>query len=176
MAKSKKVVVAEPEPVVVAEPEPVVVAEPEPKPAKAKKEPKSKKEPTAEGESNAKKPLNEYQVFINTTIAELKASGDNDSLKYMELRAIANTKWRELHPVDPEKAPRKPRVKKEKEPKPVKEAKAKRPPTAYNMFISAALIELKAEHANADPKPSQKDMMKLAAEKWRAYKAENATA
>jgi hypothetical protein len=170
MAKSKKVVVAEIEP---------VVAEAEPKPAKAKKESKAKKEPKAtsdsEGEPKVKKPLNEYQVFINTTVTELKESGDHDGLKYMELRAIANTKWRELHPVDPEKAPRKPRVKKEKEPKPIKEAKAKRAPTAYNMFISAALIELKAEHANDEPKPSQKDMMKLAAEKWRAYKAENAT-
>ena len=51
--------------------------------------------------------------------------------------------------------------------------KAKRAPTPYNLFISAALLELKAEYADkpADQKPAQKELMKLAAAKWREFKA-----
>jgi len=128
-----------------------------------------------------KKPLNEYQLFVNDTVAELKTDEENDGKKYMELRALANIAWRVLHPIDPTKAPRKPRAKAakgepaaakgEKQPKGEPKAiKVKRAPTAYNMFISCALKELKDEYAGMVDKPNQRDMMSLAAGKWRAYK------
>jgi len=145
-----------------------------------------------------KKPLNAYQLFINEKVAEIKPLTENTGKKYMELRALANAMWRTLHPVDeskPPRAPRKPKVAKEpvgitdsdgeEAPAPVKKRrskkepklnadgtpKAKRAPTPYNMFVSAALKELKAEYADNPDKPPQKELMKLAAAKWREFKA-----
>jgi hypothetical protein len=122
------------------------------------------------------KPLNEYQKFINEHVTKLKAEPGNADKKYMELRALANTEWRKDHPADETKAPRKPRTKKPNKdvasvaegndvaaPK-EKKPKEKRKPSAYNMFISGALLELKAEFASkpASEKPDQKVMMKMA--------------
>jgi hypothetical protein len=82
-----------------------------------------------------------------------------------------------------EKAPKakKPRAKKEpKEAKP-KEEKApkepkekKRAPSAYNLFVKEIMPELKK--ANADNGKTQRDLMKLAAERWNEHKAKNAAA
>ena len=179
-----------------------------------------------------KKPLNEYQQFVNNMIAELKLSSDEEiaGKKYMELRAIANAEWTKTHPKDPNAKPRiaksakvkdtdtddkenvtatkvKKSIKSKKSasvaPPPINAAdsdtdnsdtdkktkkgkkekkenkvdsdgnvivKAKRAPTLYNLFISGALIELKAEFIAKGEKPVQKDLMVLAAAKWREHK------
>lgn len=143
------------------------------------------------------KPLNEYQKFINECVARLKTEADHQGKKYMELRAVANAEWRKDHPVDETKvkatkprAPRKKKDKKEKKEKAAaaadgaeeatsadakkeKKVKVKRAPSAYNMFISGVLTELKKEYEGKSTKPDQKELMKLAAERWRAHKALN---
>ena len=58
------------------------------------------------------KKLNAYQLFVNEKVAELKALDEHKDKKYMEIRKLANEEWRKDHPVDPNKPPRKPRVKK----------------------------------------------------------------
>jgi len=145
--------------------------------------------------STEKKPT-EYQVFVKDKIAELKLVDDHKDKKYMELRQLANVEWRKDHPADPNKAPRKPRVKQEAgdepaKPRAVKGAKAAekatkaaakaekaakkaarpaRPPSAYILFISKVLPEIKA----ANPEVPQKELMGMAAAKWREEKAKNA--
>jgi len=164
----------------VAEPAPVVAA------------PVAETAPVAaEPVVGGKKPLNEYQSFINAKVAELKVIESNKDKKYMELRAVANTEWKVLHPKeetvassgDKPKRQYKPREKKEKAPKasategakekPKKEPKVKREPSAYNLFIKGALAEIKAELASKPDaaKPDQKEIMKLAALKWNEHKA-----
>jgi outer membrane biosynthesis protein TonB len=151
--------------------EPKAPKEPkEPKAPKEPKEPKAPKEPKEPKAEKVKRPLNAYQLFINAKVAEIKVLEENAGLKYMELRAIANNAWRVDHPVDPSKPPRKPREKKEKEPKEPKAEKVKRAPTAYNLFISAVLRDLKKEYEGAATKPIQTELMKLAAQKWNDFK------
>lgn len=144
-----------------------------------------------------KKPT-EYQMFVKDKIAELKLVDDHKDKKYMELRQLANVEWRKDHPADPNKAPRKPRVKKEAgiggagaEPRAAKGVKAAekatkaaakaekaakkaarpaRPPSAYIQFISKVLPEIKAENPNVP----QKELMGMAAAKWREEKAKAA--
>jgi len=110
-----------------------------------------------------KKAPNVYQQFVSDKVAEFKQDEEHAGKKYMELRALANAAWRVNNPGE-SKAPRKPS---EKKPKAVVEAKAaapekkKRAPTAYNIFVSEALAQLKAEWADkpAEDKPVQKDKM-----------------
>jgi hypothetical protein len=147
----------------------VAAAKPE---AKKAKKTKVAKEPKAEKEKEkVKRPLNAYQLFINAKVVELKELEEHASLKYMELRSLANTMWRVDNPVDPSKPPRKPREKKVKEPKALKVEKPKRAPSAYNLFISAAIHDLKAKHANDAEKLDHKELMKLAAKQWNEFKA-----
>ena len=144
-----------------------------------------------------KKPLNAYQQFVNEKVNELKGLAANDGKKYMELRALANAEWRILHPataVD-ENKPKRVYKKKEKDSegdeastssesktkkvkatksskdKEPKEPKEKRAPTAYNLFIKSAFAELNEEFKDKEHKPTQTEMMKLAAERWRQVKA-----
>ena len=137
------------------------------------------------------KKQNAYQLFINAKVAELKLIDEHKDKKYMEIRKVANEEWRLLNPVDPSKPVRKPRVKKdeadEKKPRAVKGAKAAekadrlakraekeakkaarpvRPPSAYIQFISKTLPEIKL----ANPTVPQKELMSMAAAKWREHK------
>ena len=148
----------------------------------------------------ATKTLNAYQQFVNATVAELKLLDEHKDKKYMQIRQIANEMWRAEHPVDPSKPVRKPRAKKEpadadaaadgegkvkKARAPTKAAtekaekaaakaakaakKADRParaPSAYIVFISKTLPELKAEN----PTVPQKELMGMAAAKWKIHK------
>ena len=146
----------------------------------------------------AEKKLNEYQLFINDKVAHLKTLDEHKDKKYMEIRKIANEEWRKDHPVDPNKPARKPRVKKETvdggegakpraakgtksaekadkaakkaEKAAKKAARPARPPSAYIQFISKVLPEIKA----ANPTVAQKDLMSMAAAKWREEKEKNA--
>ena len=138
-------------------------------------------------------PLNAYQAFVNSKVAELKVLDEHKDKKYMEIRKIANEEWRKDHPADPNKPARKPRVKKdpaeggEAKPRAAKGAKAAekadkaakkaekaakkaarpaRPPSAYIQFVSKVLPEIKA----ANPTVPQKDLMSMAAAKWREEK------
>ena len=136
-------------------------------------------------------------MFVKDKIAELKLDDDHKDKKYMELRQLANVEWRKDHPADPNKAPRKPRVKQETgddaepaKPRAAKGAKAAekatkaavkaekaakkaarpaRPPSAYIQFISKVLPEIKL----ANPEVPQKELMGMAAAKWREQKANN---
>jgi len=138
------------------------------------------------------KKQNAYQLFINSKVAELKLMDEHKDKKYMEIRKVANEEWRKINPVDPSKPQRKPRVKKdatddEKKPRAVKGAKAAekaerlakraekeakkaarpvRPPSAYIQFISKTLPEIKL----ANPTVPQKELMSMAAAKWREHK------
>lgn len=137
-------------------------------------------------------PPNAYQSFINQKVAELKLLDEHKGKKYMEIRQVANEEWRKDHPADPNKPPRKPRVKKEggegeTKPRAAKGAKAAekaekaakkaekaakkaarpaRPPSAYIQFVSKVLPEIKA----ANPEVPQKELMSMAAAKWREEK------
>ena len=82
-----------------------------------------------------------------------------------------------------EKTPKakKPRAKKEKAPKEEKALKEpkepkekKRAPSAYNLFVKEIMPEIKK--ANADNGKTQRDLMKIAAERWNEHKAKNAAA
>jgi phage protein D len=138
------------------------------------------------------KKQNAYQLFINSKVVELKLMDEHKDKKYMEIRKVANEEWRKINPVDPSKPQRKPRVKKdatddEKKPRAVKGAKAAekaerlakraekeakkaarpvRPPSAYIQFISKTLPEIKL----ANPTVPQKELMSMAAAKWREHK------
>ena len=39
-------------------------------------------------------PLNAYQAFVNSKVAELKVLDEHKDKKYMEIRKIANEEWR----------------------------------------------------------------------------------
>jgi len=69
-----------------------------------------------------------------------------------------------------EKVPKakKPRVKKE----PSAPKEKKRAPSAYNLFVKEIMPELKKE--NAENGKNQRDLMKIAAERWNEHKAKNA--
>ena len=140
------------------------------------------------------KKLNAYQLFVNEKVAELKQLDEHKDKKYMDIRKLANEEWRKINPVDPSKPVRKPRVKKEevggegqKAPRAPKGSKAAekaeraakkaekdakkasrpaRPPSAYIQFISKTLPEIKL----ANPTVPQKELMSLAAAKWREQK------
>jgi len=139
------------------------------------------------------KKLNAYQLFVNEKVAELKQLDEHKDKKYMEIRKVANEEWRKINPADPNKPERKPRVKKEvggegqkapRAPKGSKAAekaeraakkaekdakKASRParsPSAYIQFISKTLPEIKL----ANPSVPQKELMSMAAAKWREQK------
>jgi hypothetical protein len=79
-----------------------------------------------------------------------------------------------------EKAPKakKPRAKKEKAPKeekaPNEPKEKKRAPSAYNLFVKEIMPEIKK--ANADNGKTQRDLMKIAAERWNEHKAKNTAA
>jgi len=174
----------------------VKVATPEPEPEIVKVATPVEEEPVAEV-ANGKKPLNEYQQFINATVAKLKA--DPEVMKefediknpYMKLRSLANKEWLILHPKEVNDKPKrqyKPRAKKvvdedEEKEKPKKrkskkdadgEEKPKRAPTAYNLFVQGIMVELKAKYADMskEEKPTQRELMKEAAERWREFKAQ----
>ena len=138
------------------------------------------------------KKQNAYQIFVNAKVAEFKGMDEHKDKKYMEIRQLANVEWRKENPADPSKPVRKPRAKKEPETagaagatKPARGAKAAekaekaaakaekaakkaarpaRPPSAYIQFISKVLPEIKA----ANPTVPQKELMGMAAAKWRA--------
>jgi hypothetical protein len=78
---------------------------------------------------------------------------------------------------EPKKA-KKPRAKKEKAPKeekvPKEPKEKKRAPSAYNIFVKEIMPELKKE--NSDNDKTQRDLMKMAAERWNEHKAKNAAA
>jgi hypothetical protein len=79
------------------------------------------------------------------------------------------------HPLEDTPKPkkeRKPKAAKEaKEPKEVKEPKEKkRAPSAYNLFVKEIMPVLKKENEGV----AQRDLMKLAAERWNAKKATDA--
>jgi len=68
-----------------------------------------------------------------------------------------------------------PKPKKERKPKVAKEAKEqpkekKRAPSAYNLFVKEIMPELKKDNEGV----AQRDLMKLAAERWNAKKAADA--
>jgi hypothetical protein len=120
----------------------------------------------------------------------------------MELRHVANSKWKELSEADvqllkeafttnyPNPRPRAKKLKKDassdtdsdndsgKKKKRVKRVKdVNKPKSAYILFVQAALKELKEKYADAstEDKPNQKDLMKMAAKKWNDHKASMAT-
>lgn len=142
------------------------------------------------------KKLNAYQQFVNETVNKLKVVPDHAGKKYMELRALANIEWRVLHPVtDDGKLKRqykkkektvdsdsdvpvddevgtttKKKTKKDKKEK-NKEPREKREPTAYNIFVKTVFAEINEEFKDKESKPSQREKMKLAADRWREVKA-----
>ena len=115
----------------------------------AKEAAKPKRAPTA------------FAAFIADKVSELKeAYGEQEPKKsYMEFRKEATAVWN-VHKLTLEPVA-----------KPVKESS--RPPSAYNIYIKTVMGTLKQEHASDEPKLTQKDLMKLAAEGWAQYKLDN---
>lgn len=145
-------------------------------------------------DKSAKK-LNAYQQFVNETVNKLKVMPDHAGKKYMELRALANIEWRVLHPPSSTDEGKPKRVYKKKEKvktvdsdseatgdddattkkkvKKDKEPREKREPTAYNIFVKSVFADINEEFKDKPEKPSQREKMKIAAERWREVKAAN---
>lgn len=124
-------------------------------------------------EEKEKRPPNAYQVYRKAKLAELRDEYDDEETRpsYQDLMKMVNEAWHEENP------------KKEKIPKEKKERKSKkdtddgekkkRAPSAYNLFIKEIMPSIKTEHENDEPKLTQKDYMKLAAQKWNEHKIAN---
>ena len=118
----------------------------------------------------------EYQLFRKQKLAELREEYDDDDETrptYQDLMKMVNEAWREENPKK-EKTPKAktPKEKKERKTKVADgEEKKKRAPSAYNIFIKEIMPKIKSEHENDDPKLNQKDLMKIAAQKWNEHKA-----
>jgi hypothetical protein len=122
-------------------------------------------------EPKEKRPPNAYQIFRKQKLEELREEYDDEETRpaYQDLMKMVNEAWAE----EKEKMPKKekiPKEKKERKPKNDDDNKKKRAPSAYNIFIKEIMPKIKSEHENDDPKLNQKDLMKIAAEKWNKHK------
>lgn len=127
------------------------------------KAPKEKRAPT------------EYQKFVTTKLAELREEYDDEETRpgYRDLMKMVVEAWRTENPQKDKKPATKKKSKSDDEDG---TEKKKRAPSAYNIFIKEIMPQIKAEHENDDPKLNQKDIMKLAAEKWNEHKTKLAAA
>ena len=148
-----------------------------------------------DAKAGEKLPVSAYQLFISEQVALLQKDPANSDKKYMELRGLANAMWKNqteeavqllkeaFTAKYPNPRPRAKKVKKEaasdsdsdetgKKKKRVKRVKDEnKPKSAYILFVQATLKSLKEQFADAADKPNQKELMKLAAQKWNEHKA-----
>jgi hypothetical protein len=114
-------------------------------------------------DAKEKRPPTDYQLFLKAKLAELREEYDDEETRpgYRDLIKMVSEAWQSQKPK------KEPRQKKEKA------ERKKREPTAYNLFVKDELMRLKKEHEDddADEKPNQKELMKLAAAKWQEHKA-----
>ena len=151
----------------------------EAKEVKASKEKVVAIEETTDNESEEKpvkekRAPTEYQLFRKQKLAELREEYDDEETRpsYQDLMKMVNEAWHEENPKK-EKTPKAktPKEKKERKTKVADgEEKKKRAPSAYNIFIKEIMPKIKSEHENDDPKLNQKDLMKIAAQKWNEHK------
>lgn len=125
-------------------------------------------EKTESTDTKEKRPPTAYQIFRKQKLEELKEEYDDEETRpsYQDLMKMVNEAWHEENP------------KKEKKERKTKSTdsdgeKKKRAPSAYNIFIKEIMPSIKSEHENDEPKLSQKDYMKLAAQKWNEHKLKN---
>ena len=129
-----------------------------------------KTENTKSTDTKEKRPPNAYQIFRKQKLEELREEYDDEETRpsYQDLMKMVIEAWHEENP----KKEKIPKEKKERKQKSTddNEPKKKRAPSAYNIFIKEIMPSIKSEHENDEPKLSQKDYMKLAAEKWNEHK------
>ena len=129
-----------------------------------------KTENTKSTDTKEKRPPNAYQIFRKQKLEELREEYDDEETRpsYQDLMKMVIEAWHEENP----KKEKIPKEKKERKQKSTddNEPKKKRAPSAYNIFIKEIMPSIKSEHEHDEPKLSQKDYMKLAAEKWNEHK------
>jgi hypothetical protein len=148
--------------------------EPAAEPEKPKKNGSKKAVAAAETKADdkatkEKRPPTEYQKFVTAKLAELREEYDDEETRpgYRDLMKMVVEAWRTENPQKEKKPAAKKKAKSDDEDG---TEKKKRAPSAYNIFIKHIMPQIKAEHENDDPKLNQKDIMKLAAEKWNEHK------
>jgi hypothetical protein len=138
----------------------------------------TKEEPVVEENTKVKRAPTKYQLFFKQKLTELREEYDDPETRpsYNDMRTMINEEWHKDNP-KPEKTSS--GVKKVRKPKKSSSddtnEKPKRAPTAYNIFIKEIMPQIKSEHENDTVKLNQKDIMKLAAEKWNQHKQSIAT-
>jgi len=117
----------------------------------------------------------EYQKFVTAKLSELREEYDDEETRpgYRDMMKMVVEAWRIENPQKDKKPATKKTAKSDDNDS---TEKKKRAPSAYNIFIKEIMPQIKAEHENDDPKLNQKDIMKLAAEKWNEHKTKLAAA